>query len=504
MFMSQNINTVDISNDANLEDYVLVSVNGSLRRVKVADLKELVDSTEDIVVVDTELSTTSVNPVQNRVITAELNKKANSSDMPTYQTKIDNTLTTTSKEVVGAINENAASISQLSEDKADKSEVSELKEDLIQLNFNSDNLLNTNGISFPIVTSKQYIICEIPVSLEPNTTYTISFNGHIQHDTDGNPDLRLYVANSDWSFAPVAVNSSVNDEITSLIFTTNTDTEFKVVVYNHDTVPIGNEITLNWVQIQKGSIVKVYDYVPYGLKDLSNELEEIKSSNVLYKKKWYALGDSFTHGDYSNCDAIPNWETNPLVFDEKTGLYKTYPWFISQRNKMELTNLATNGRTITDIVNFKDYEIPEDCDYLTIMIGLNDFSISTPIGQVNADYSYQMGEQSLGTWCSSWFKIFYWLHINRPHTKVGILIISAYLSNEYRDSCIGMCELFGYAYLDMYRDPKVPMFMGKEGAEPYLVNNVYASNKVCEANSHPSVKCQEFMSTFIENFMRGL
>lgn len=51
--------------------------------------------------------------------------------MPTYQTKIDNTLTTTSKEVVGAINENAASISQLSEEKADKSEVSELKEDIV-------------------------------------------------------------------------------------------------------------------------------------------------------------------------------------------------------------------------------------------------------------------------------------------------------------------------------------------------------------------------------------
>ena len=38
--MSQNINTVDISNDTNLEDYVLVSVNGSLRRVKVANLKD--------------------------------------------------------------------------------------------------------------------------------------------------------------------------------------------------------------------------------------------------------------------------------------------------------------------------------------------------------------------------------------------------------------------------------------------------------------------------------
>lgn len=136
--MSQNINTVDISNDANLEDYVLVSVNGSLRRVKVANLKDLVDSTEDVVVVDTELSTTSVNPVQNKVITTELNKKANSSDMSTYQTKTDNTLTTTSKEVVGAINENTTSINQLSGGKADKSEVNELKEELV----NNEDLFN--------------------------------------------------------------------------------------------------------------------------------------------------------------------------------------------------------------------------------------------------------------------------------------------------------------------------------------------------------------------------
>lgn len=149
--MSQNINTVDISNDANLEDYVLVSVNGSLRRVKVANLKELVDSTEDIVVVDTELSTTSVNPVQNRVITTELNKKANSSDMSTYQTKRDNTLTTTSKEVVGAINENTTSINQLSGGKADKSEVSQLKEELaygfIQKNFedHKGTFISDNG-----------------------------------------------------------------------------------------------------------------------------------------------------------------------------------------------------------------------------------------------------------------------------------------------------------------------------------------------------------------------
>lgn len=156
--MSQNINTVDISNDANLEDYVLVSVNGSLRRVKVADLKELVDSTEDVVVVDTELSTTSVNPVQNRVITTELNKKANSSDMSTYQTKRDNTLTTTSKEVVGAINENTNSINQLSGGKADKSDVNELKEDLILYNGSREVDLNADNINKLIAQPNNYYL----------------------------------------------------------------------------------------------------------------------------------------------------------------------------------------------------------------------------------------------------------------------------------------------------------------------------------------------------------
>lgn len=175
--MSQNINTVDISNDANLEDYVLVSVNGSLRRVKVADLKELVDSTEDVVVVDTELSTTSVNPVQNKVITTELNKKVNSSNMLTYQTKRDNTLTTTSKEVVGAINENTTSINQLSGGKADKSEVSQLKEDLAELNTirkkikSIDGYISADGIIKESTKSKVYYF-----ECKKNTLYYFNAN----------------------------------------------------------------------------------------------------------------------------------------------------------------------------------------------------------------------------------------------------------------------------------------------------------------------------------------
>lgn len=207
--MSQNINTVDISNDANLEDYVLVSVNGSLRRVKVANLKELVDSTEDIVVVDTELSTTSVNPVQNRVITEELNKKANSSDMPTYQKKIDNTLTTTSKEVVGAINENTSSINQLSGGKADKSEVNELKEDLSNEVTNRNTAVSTERT--------RAISVENTKISKPTTTDNNKFprakNGDVEWVEQGLPtDEQTSSAVTNWLNAHPEATTTVQDK----------------------------------------------------------------------------------------------------------------------------------------------------------------------------------------------------------------------------------------------------------------------------------------------------
>ena len=169
---------------------------------------------------------------------------------------------------------------------------------------------------------------------------------------------------------------------------------------------------------------------------------------------------------------------------------------------MNITNLAVNGRTLQDIMNSTDYEIPEDCDYITIMIGLNDLSASNPIGIPSDDYAYNRDHPT--EWCASWFNMSYWLTLNRPHTILGVLIISAYLTNEYRDSCIIMCKKFRIPYLDMYRDTKVPNFMNKEGILDFVNSNVYAANKVCPENSHPSVECHEFMSTFIEEFMRGI
>lgn len=297
--MSQNINTVDISNDANLEDYVLVSVNGSLRRVKVADLKELVDSTEDVVVVDTELSTTSVNPVQNKVITTELNKKVNSSNMLTYQTKRDNTLTTTSKEVVGAINENTTSINQLSGGKADKSEVSQLKEDLddvrteketnllkfIEANWTtSDVIVSSNANSSVMhikannltLASQQVfnVMLNNLIILEPNTTYTIStsiIRGEATHIRANN----IALCRRDNYENIALVSNGLGDEQPnnkSVTFTTPSDeTRFYLVI----TFAKGTwdcDIDLN-INISKGSEP---NYKQYGIVvDLNNALPTI-------------------------------------------------------------------------------------------------------------------------------------------------------------------------------------------------------------------------------------
>lgn len=290
--MSQNINTIDISNDANLEDYVLVSVNGSLRRVKVADLKELVDSTEDIVVVDTKLSTTSVNPVQNRVITAELNKKANSSDMPTYQTKIDNTLTTTSKEVVGAINENAASISQLSEEKADKSEVSELKEDLIKIDKRtycriSSNMIDMdtasdrgiwwyNGVKYSYGDGNNETKCtkSFRVDLKPNTKYFCqSFD--VVNNAWNKQLLYLNVFSEDGEL--LEGGSSKND------FTTASNASYAMLTYRIYSDVDSNEVRyLPYLsEIDYKEFIDYEEYEEVNAEYLVNEINELKSTQLL-------------------------------------------------------------------------------------------------------------------------------------------------------------------------------------------------------------------------------
>lgn len=164
-----------------------------------------------------------------------------------------------------------------------------------------------------------------------------------------------------------------------------------------------------------------YQYVLYPLKiyeKKSTFLEIFKSlenknnkSNVLYGKKYVACGDSFTEGDFSGYvdeDGLSG-KNSPKFYDNVRGCYKTYPWWIAERNDMVLVNEAKCGSTMalsreylngtTTDINYRNpfslnryKQVPLDADYLTLWFGLNE--TSTPLGTLNDTTN----ETILGAW----------------------------------------------------------------------------------------------------------
>ena len=99
------------------------------------------------------------------------------------------------------------------------------------------------------------------------------------------------------------------------------------------------------------------------------------NGNSLYGKKWACCGDSFTAG-----------VTGTLITEGRfKGQNIAYPYLIAERNNMELFSFFQGGRTIafpadgafhnslTDPEADCYYRnIPEDVDYITIYLGIND------------------------------------------------------------------------------------------------------------------------------------
>lgn len=99
------------------------------------------------------------------------------------------------------------------------------------------------------------------------------------------------------------------------------------------------------------------------------------NGNILYGKKWAVCGDSFTSGVTGN------------VFEDGfcKGMPKTYPYYIAARNHMTIYRFFEGGRTLgypdhntfhnslTDPdAEYYYRNIPEDSDYITIYLGIND------------------------------------------------------------------------------------------------------------------------------------
>ena len=75
--MPQNINTVAIESAFAETDYMIISVNGTLRRVLVGDLIKMLESNDPKITIDTELSEESSNPVENKAVAKEVKQLKN-------------------------------------------------------------------------------------------------------------------------------------------------------------------------------------------------------------------------------------------------------------------------------------------------------------------------------------------------------------------------------------------------------------------------------------------
>ena len=254
-------------------------------------------------------------------------------------------------------------------------------------------------------------------------------------------------------------------------------------------------------------VTKSYLYHAYKDKvDLQEYmLNVLTQSNVLYGKKWFATGDSFTHGSLVDPDENPIFQSGKYL-----GKRKTYPYFIGQRNNMTIINDGLSGSTMAEIKSGDSYEttpfcdasryqsIPEDTDYITLWFGINDANHCN-LGTIS--------DSTGATFYGAWNMVLDWIITNRPSAKIGIIITSL-STNTFREATREIAKKWGIPYLDMMGDYQVPVLIGGRetalGLDSDVADARTAHWRIASDNNHPTVAAHRYESTFIEAFLRRL
>lgn len=255
----------------------------------------------------------------------------------------------------------------------------------------------------------------------------------------------------------------------------------------------------------QAALARFYSFNAGGLENcvlmVSYETSEktlswLAGSNYLWGKKYVACGDSFTAGDFGGRTA----ET----WDEAMQSYKTYPWWIANRNHMILVNEAVSGTTMHNNGDSGAFcltrytRIPADADYITLCFGLNETTAS--IGTLaDTDNTTVMG---------AWNVVLEHLIANHPYAKIGIIIPDAWCSQQMRDALVEVARYWGIPYLDLKGDPAVPLMIGGRYEAGSVSDRAVALRngafQMSESDSHPNPKAHAYRSTVIENFLRSL
>ena len=304
---------------------------------------------------------------------------------------------------------------------------------------------------------------------------------------------------------------------TRLVATYDEDKHFlKVYGYDSEGASV-NHVDFEFLPKAEEKFVRISSYqealivkkmVLFSLTEYVNEKTQVAyNSNILYGKKYVACGDSFTEGDFTSYtdENGLSGKNSPVIYDINRGMYKTYPWWIAERNNMTLVNEAKCGSDFTNVDGASNpfsvtryQNVPKDADYITLMFGLNETSLTDA----------QIGTKADTTNTTLWGAyniVFEYFLTNMPLAKIGVILADAWMPEKYANAVKEICTYWGIPVLDLKFNNNIPIGIGgrpgTSAKAKALRDKVF---QVSSTNSHPSVKAHEYRSTIIENFLRSL
>lgn len=239
---------------------------------------------------------------------------------------------------------------------------------------------------------------------------------------------------------------------------------------------------------------------------------------VLNGKKWCPLGDSFTEG-------VTNTRISEGIY---AGEKKVYPFFIGNRTGINVVKtFFAGGRTLAFPATPGDFtnsicnpsapcyyqNIPEDVDYITIYLGIND-SHHAP-GSDGGDGEDNTGKIPIGTiddattatYYGAWNAVLSWLIENRPFAHIGIIVSNGCETAEYRTAQIAVARKYGIPFIDLNGDDRTPFMIRSTNTNiPSAIRTKRTQVQAVDypSNTHPNDEAHEFESVFIENFLRTI
>ena len=254
------------------------------------------------------------------------------------------------------------------------------------------------------------------------------------------------------------------------------------------------------------------------LHKVSGKVSTLNSStDKLYGKKWCVIGDSFSYGGYT--------PMNVFESGRYYGYRKVYPYFIGNRTHINIVDFTMGGRTLAFPAEPGSFtnsitcptaacyyqNIPNDVDYITIYLGINDSHHASGGGDGEDSTGYipigTVDDNTVNTFGGAWNVVLSWLIENRPNAHIGIIVSNGCDSDAYRTLTIAIAQKYGIPYIDLNGDQITPAML--RTTNPNIASSV--KSKLIQkwsvdypSNQHPTDAAHEFESQFIEEFLRRI